>query len=187
MPHSDSDLQNVQSTLSPNSVKKAAKKAARAARAASKDAACDFVAEETPVLPAKIRDIADFIQLSIWPLLNDIKRQLSVSNAKADDFMDRIEDLEEIIEVNKTQIHQLQVVVTQRDTDMVNLVKSNSAVLSRYKSLILVQNNVEQRDRDRGIRFVNLKYHGPTTAWQCSRNLFSRFCGASFEACQGCR
>ena len=142
MPHSDSELQNVQGMLSPNSVKKAAKKAARAARAASKDAACDFVAEETPVLPAKIRDIADFMQLSIWPLLNDIKRQLFVSNAKADDFMDRIEDLEEVIEDNKTLIHQLQVVVTKREADMVNLVKSNASVLSRYKSLILVQNSV---------------------------------------------
>ena len=57
----------MQSTPTPNSAKKAAKRAARAARAVSKETAGEFVAEETPVLPAKIRDIADFMQLTIWP------------------------------------------------------------------------------------------------------------------------
>ena len=76
--------------------------------------------------------------MTIWPLLNDIKKQLFVSYTKVDDFMNKIDDLEDVIEDNKTLIQQLEVVVTKREIDIVNLVKSNASVLSRYKSLILV-------------------------------------------------
>ena len=157
-------------TKSPNSAKKARRRAAKDALAEKN--VTEFVAPEAPLITGKIKDLAELISGVIWPLLSEIKKELFSSTNKVEQFINKIEELEDKIDDQEEEINVLKLEASRQEKSMEKITKSNSSFSGRLKSMILAQNSMEQRDRDRSIRLINLSYPSPITAWQAALSIY---------------
>ena len=84
---------------------------------------------------------------TIWPLLAEIKRELFVSSNKVDQFIHKIEELEDRIDDQEEEITVLKLKAARHEESLERINESNLTFSGRLKALILTQNSLEQSTR----------------------------------------
>jgi len=170
---------SISTSKSPNAVKKARRRAEKEALTLKN--ATKFVALEAPATSGKIKELAELITGTIWPLLAEIKREIFASSNKVDQFIHKVEELEDRIDDQEEEINVLKLNSARHEESLEKINQSNLTLSGRLKSLILTANNLEQRDRDKSIRIFNLSLPSPISAWKTALVIYDELVAPSLR------
>ena len=121
------------------------------------------------------------ITSTIWPLLIEIKRETFAASNKVDQFILKVEELEDRIDDQEEEINVLKLNSAKHQEALEKINQSNLTFSGSLKSLILTANNLEQRDRDKSIRIFNLSLPSPISAWKTALVIYDELVAPSLR------